>query len=64
MFGNLIKSDGIQNQQVLNKSYQSSTHSEARSEYGLEDVDDFERMSHIKAEENDFDADHEEFLVL
>ena len=57
MFGNLIKSDGIHNQLLLNKSHQSSIHSEARSEYGLEDVDDFERMSHLKAEEHDFDGD-------
>ena len=36
----------------IQKSQRSSQHSEARSEYGLEDVDDFERMSQIKAEEN------------
>ena len=41
---------------IMQKSHNSSIHSEARSEYGLEDVDDFERMSHLRAEENDFDG--------
>ena len=67
LFGNLIKSDGIHNQMQSAKSHHSSIHSEARSEYGMEDVDDFERMSHMnKGEENvNVDgADQEEFLML
>ena len=31
-------------------------YSEARSEYGLEDVDDIERLSQLRPDENDLDG--------